>query len=120
MAIIGNNQGNDNDHIGGHYGPYRSYRPSNYLRPGSKSESGTENNFVPGISRRPTGNTQNGEMNEDERADANNAKNIRNLADAATTSGSPHAAAAGAAVKAADALTGGNRRLRARTHTWRL
>ena len=108
MAIIGNNQGNDNDHIsGGHYGPYRSYRTSDYLKPGSKSESGTENNFVPGISRRPAGNGQNGEMSEDQRADANNAQNIRNLADAATTSGSPHAAAAGAAIKAADALTGG-------------
>lgn len=50
---------------------------------------------------------QNKEMSEDERANANNAQNIRNLADAATTSGSPHAAAAGAAIKAADALTGG-------------
>ncbi len=50
---------------------------------------------------------QNKEMSEDERADANNAKNIQDLAKTAMKSGSPHAAAAGAALNAADALTGG-------------
>lgn len=44
---------------------------------------------------------------EKERADKNNAQNIRNAADVAIASGHPVAAAAGGAVKAADKITGG-------------
>lgn len=44
---------------------------------------------------------------EKERADKNNAQNVRNAADVAIASGHPVAAAAGGAVKAADKLTGG-------------
>lgn len=44
---------------------------------------------------------------EDKRSDENNAKNIQNAADVAIASKNPYAAAAGAAVKAGDKLTGG-------------
>ena len=44
---------------------------------------------------------------EDERSTQNNANNIRNAADVAIASKNPYAAAAGAAVKAADKITGG-------------
>ena len=44
---------------------------------------------------------------QDARANANNAKNIRNAADVAIASKNPYAMAAGAAVKAADKITGG-------------
>ena len=44
---------------------------------------------------------------EKERANANNANNIRNAADVAIATKNPYAMAAGAAVKAADKITGG-------------
>ena len=44
---------------------------------------------------------------ETARADANNTKNVRNAADVAIASKNPYAVAAGAAVKAADKVTGG-------------
>ena len=44
---------------------------------------------------------------EDERSTQNNANNIRNAADVAIASKNPYAMAAGAAVKAADKITGG-------------
>ena len=44
---------------------------------------------------------------EKERADKNNAQNVRNAADVAIASGHPVAVAAGGAVKAADKITGG-------------
>lgn len=44
---------------------------------------------------------------QEARANANNAKNIRNAADVAIASKNPYAMAAGAAVKAADKITGG-------------
>ena len=44
---------------------------------------------------------------EDERSTENNANNIRNAADVAIASKNPYAMAAGAAVKAADKITGG-------------
>ncbi len=44
---------------------------------------------------------------EKERADKNNAQNVKNAADIAIASKNPYAVAAGAAVKAADKLTGG-------------
>ena len=44
---------------------------------------------------------------EDERSTKNNANNIRNAADVAIASKNPYAMAAGAAVKAADKITGG-------------
>ena len=44
---------------------------------------------------------------QEQRNAANNAENIRNAADVAIASKVPHAVAAGAAVKAADAVTGG-------------
>ena len=49
----------------------------------------------------------NGSKSQDQRNIDNNAKNIRNAADVAIASKEPHAAAAGAAVKAADKITGG-------------
>ena len=49
----------------------------------------------------------NGSKSQDQRNIDNNAKNIRNAADVAIASKEPHAAAAGAAIKAADKLTGG-------------
>ena len=75
--------------------------PSNY----NKNDVADILNGDPNELRRRLAQTDG--MSEEERASANNAKNIRNLADAAMTSGSPHAAAAGAAIKAADKLTGG-------------
>ena len=44
---------------------------------------------------------------QEARANANNANNIRNAADVAIASKNPYAMAAGAAVKAADKITGG-------------
>ena len=44
---------------------------------------------------------------EDERSTQNNANNIRNAADVAIASKNPYAMAAGAAIKAADKITGG-------------
>ena len=52
-------------------------------------------------------NSENDNISEKERADKNNANNIRNAADVAIQSGHPVAVAAGGAVKAADKLTGG-------------
>ena len=49
----------------------------------------------------------NNQESEEERADRNNANNIRNAAEIAIASKEPHAAAVGGAVKAADKLTGG-------------
>lgn len=49
----------------------------------------------------------NNQESEKERADRNNANNIRNAADIAIASKEPHAAAVGGAIKAADKLTGG-------------
>ena len=46
-------------------------------------------------------------MSEKERANANNAKNLRNAADVAMATKNPYAVAIGGAVKAADKLTGG-------------
>ena len=48
-----------------------------------------------------------GSTSETERADKNNAQNVKNAADIAIASKNPYAMAAGAAVKAADKLTGG-------------
>lgn len=55
-------------------------------------------------------NRDNEELSPEEqkmRADQNNANNVRNAADVAIASGVPHAVVAGAAVKAADKVTGG-------------
>lgn len=46
-------------------------------------------------------------LSEKERADKNNAQNVRNVADVAIASGHPVAAAIGGAVKTADKITGG-------------
>ena len=46
-------------------------------------------------------------LSEKERADKNNAQNVRNAADVAIASGHPVAAAIGGAVKTADKITGG-------------
>ena len=53
------------------------------------------------------GNSQGKEMTEDERNIKNNTENLRNAADVAMATKNPCAMAAGAAVKAADKLTGG-------------
>lgn len=53
------------------------------------------------------GDQRENQMSQDERNIQNNANNIRNAADVAMASGNPYAMAAGAAVKAADKLTGG-------------
>ena len=53
------------------------------------------------------GNSQGKEMTEDERNIKNNTENLRNAADVAMATKNPYAMAAGAAVKAADKLTGG-------------
>ena len=53
------------------------------------------------------GSTNDSREQAKQRANANNAKNIRNAADVAIASKNPYAMAAGAAVKGADKLTGG-------------
>ena len=53
------------------------------------------------------GDQRENQMSQDERNIQNNANNIRNAAEVAMASGNPYAMAAGAAVKAADKLTGG-------------
>ena len=76
-------------------------RGSNYYNP-SQSASMRDGNNQGG---NQGGNQQ--PMSEDERATKNNANNIRNAADVAIASKNPYAMAAGAAVKAADKITGG-------------
>ena len=53
------------------------------------------------------GDQRENQMSQDERNIQNNANNVRNAAEVAMASGNPYAMAAGAAVKAADKLTGG-------------
>ena len=53
------------------------------------------------------GDNRENQMSQDERNIKNNANNIRNAAEVAKASGNPYAMAAGAAVQAADKLTGG-------------
>ena len=53
------------------------------------------------------GDQRENQMSQDERNVQNNANNIRNAAEVAMASGNPYAMAAGAAVKAADKITGG-------------
>lgn len=52
-------------------------------------------------------NTNNGQINETQRANINNSNNIRNAADVAIASKNPYAMAAGGAVKTLDKATGG-------------
>ena len=53
------------------------------------------------------GDQRENQMSQDERNIQNNANNVKNAAEVAMASGNPYAMAAGAAVKAADKLTGG-------------
>lgn len=70
-------------------------RGSNYYNPSQSA------------SMRDSGNNNDNQMSQDERNTKNNANNIRNAADVAMASKNPYAMAAGAAVKAADKITGG-------------
>lgn len=54
-----------------------------------------------------SGDQRENQMTQDERNIQNNANNVRNAAEVAIASGNPYAMAAGAAVKAADKISGG-------------